>query len=262
MSDPRRPDGYDPNRPQWSQPTEQLGSQYPPVDPAYGATTATPGTSPGHAANPTHPELPPYWTQTQYQPPPPPPDEPPPGPPKSPRWLWVLAGGAVTLVVGLVIALVIANGSTRDDTAVAPLPPMPEPSTTVPLPTTTRTTAPTPTTTTSPGRRRRPPRRRRLDHRRPPPTRPPPRPSSTTSPVRAARSASPTSTPAGCCRWSSTSSCRGAREVSPVPVDGQGGQRDRDQRGPRSQLQYQPQRHSDAVQRSGTGLTICSSVGN
>lgn len=146
MSDPRRPDAYDPNRPQWSQPTEQLGSQYPPVDPAYGSYYSYPGYPPATAANPTQP-LPPYWTQTQYQPPPPPPEEPPPGPPKSPRWLWVLAGGAVTLVVGLVIALVIANGSTRDDTAVAPLPPMPETTTSVPLPTTTRTTAPTPTTT-------------------------------------------------------------------------------------------------------------------
>ena len=152
MSDPRRPEGYDPNRPQWSQPTEQLGSQYPPVDPAYGSPYSYPGYVP--SAPPPGPEptqqLPPYWTQTQYQPPPPPPSEPPPGPPKSPRWLWVLAGAAVMLVVGLVIALVIANGSARDDTAVAPLPPMPEPSTTVPLPTTTRTTAPRTTTTTSP----------------------------------------------------------------------------------------------------------------
>jgi hypothetical protein len=152
MSDPRRPEGYDPNRPQWSQPTEQLGSQYPPVDPAYGSPYSYPGyvpSGPPPGPEPTQ-QLPPYWTQTQYQPPPPPPSEPPPGPPKSPRWLWVLAGVAVMLVVGLVIALVIANGSARDETAVAPLPPMPETSTTAPLPTTTRTTAPTPTTTTSP----------------------------------------------------------------------------------------------------------------
>ena len=104
MSDPRRPEGSDPNRPQWSQPTEQMGSPYPPVDPAYGATYSYPGYVP--SAPPLGPEptqqLPPYWTQTQYQPPPPPPDEPPPGPPKSPRWLWVLAGAAVLLVVGLV----------------------------------------------------------------------------------------------------------------------------------------------------------------
>ena len=149
MSDPRRPEGYDPNRPLWSQPTEQLGSQYPSVDPAYGSPYGYPGYVP--SAPPPGPEptqqLPAYWTQTQYQPPPPPPSQPPPGPPKSPRWLWVLAGVAVMLVVGLVIALVIANGSARDDTAVAPLPPMPEPSTTVQVPTTTRTTAPRPTTT-------------------------------------------------------------------------------------------------------------------
>ncbi len=168
MSDQRRPDGYDPNSPYRSppggQPTEQMGASYPPVDPAYGGYYTYPGYGP--PTQPPGPDptqiLPPYWTQTQYPPPPPPPGtgQPPPGPPKSPRWLWLVAGAAVMLVIGLVIALVIASGSTRDDTAVAPLPPMPEPTTTIPLPTTTRpttrmpsptpTTRPAPTTTTSP----------------------------------------------------------------------------------------------------------------
>jgi len=142
MSDPRRPDGYDPNRPYWSQPTEQ----FPPADPAYGGYYSYPSYVP--PASDTTRELPAYWTQTQYQPPQPAPPEPPAEPPNSPRWLWLLAGAAVTLVIGLVVALVIANGSNRDDTAVAPLPPMPEPTTTLPIPTlTTRTAAPRPTRT-------------------------------------------------------------------------------------------------------------------
>ncbi len=163
MSDPHRPGGWDrhqdpyqdPNQPQWSPPTEQMRPAYPPVDPAYGGYYGYPGYPPpqrGPETNDTQ-ILPPYWTQTQYPPPPPPPppDEPPPGPPKSPRWLWLAAGGAVALVIGLVIALVVVYGSTRDDTAIPPLPPMPEPTTTAPPPTTTpRTTAPTPTTTTEP----------------------------------------------------------------------------------------------------------------
>lgn len=165
MSDPHRPGGYDPNQQQWSQPTEQMGAVYP-VDPAYASPYTYPAVQPGYLPqNPPGPPdqtgmlppdqtqvLPPYWTQTQYPPPPPPPPtEPPPGPPKSPRWLWLAAGGAILLVIALVIALVLIYGSTRDDTALAPLPPMPEATTTVPLPTTppttTRTTRPTPTTT-------------------------------------------------------------------------------------------------------------------
>ncbi len=158
MSDPRRPGGYDPyqdpNQSQWSQPTEQMNPAYPPADPAYGGYYGYPGYQPPSQPGPETSDtqiLPPYWTQTQYPPPPPPPPpaEPPPGPPKSPRWLWLAAGGAIALVVSLVVALVVAYGSARDDTAIAPLPPMPEPSTTAPLPTTTRTTTPTPTPTTT-----------------------------------------------------------------------------------------------------------------
>ena len=46
--------------------------------------------------------------------------------PKSPRWLWIVAGAAVLLVVALVIALVLANDAIKTQTAVPPLPAMPE----------------------------------------------------------------------------------------------------------------------------------------
>jgi hypothetical protein len=147
MSDQRRPDGTDPNAPRWSQPTQQFGQ----TDPAYSGQYTYPAYVPSSAPNPTE-QLQPYWTQTnQYQQPGrqpgSQPGEPPPGPPKSPRWLWIVAGLAVLLVVGLVIALVIANGSSKQDTVVAPLPPLPEPSSTA-APSTTRT--PTTTATTAP----------------------------------------------------------------------------------------------------------------
>ena len=153
MSDPRRPDGYDPNQPGWSPPTEPLGDrsrQY--SDPAYASQYTYPAYTPPSAPDATR-QLPPYWTQTQYHQSGAGPAEPPPEPPKSPRWLWLLAGAAVLLVIGLVVALVIANGSSKQDTVVAPLPPMPEPSSTAaPMaPTTTpRTPTRTPTTTLSP----------------------------------------------------------------------------------------------------------------
>lgn len=145
MSDPRRPAGYDPNGPHWAQPTEPPADYYPGVDPAYGNYYSYPSYIPPTTTRPTEP-LPPYWTQTQYPPPVPRPAEPP--PPKSPRWLWLAAGAAVVFVICLVLALMIANGSSREDTLVAPLPPMPQPSPQVPLPTieipTWTPTAPTP----------------------------------------------------------------------------------------------------------------------
>lgn len=164
MSDPRRHQRYGPPLPGLG-PTGQQGSQNPPpIDPAYADQAPygpsyggqVPQWGPGpYEANPTQ-QVPPYWQQDQL---PPndvpgggPPSEPPPGP-KSPRWLWVAAGAAVLLVVSLVIALVIANGSGQEQTVVAPLPAMPGPSST-PSTTTTRTTpptsaAPTPSTTSS-----------------------------------------------------------------------------------------------------------------
>jgi hypothetical protein len=76
-------------------------------------------------------------------------------------WLWLIAGAAVLTVVGLVIALVIANSS-RQQTVVAPVPSLPEPSSTTPtttsrapsipvLPLPTLSTAPPTTDTTVPG---------------------------------------------------------------------------------------------------------------
>jgi hypothetical protein len=48
--------------------------------------------------------------------------------------LWVAAGVAVLLVVGLVIALILTNNATKTQTAVPPLPAMPGSSSVVPTP--------------------------------------------------------------------------------------------------------------------------------
>lgn len=138
--------------PRWgppSEPTGPYGYPYPPYsDPAYAGNSpygpTYPPSVPPTGPAPTQP-LPPYWTQTYGQVPPGvPPEEPPPEPPKTPRWLWVAAGVAVVVVVGLVGALIIANTSTRRQTVVAPAPTMPEPTTT------TRTTKPTITRSPTP----------------------------------------------------------------------------------------------------------------
>ncbi|MDZ7883146.1 MAG: MmpS family transport accessory protein [Mycobacterium sp.] len=93
-----------------------------------------------------------------YGGPPPPPGAPPPEPPGTPRWLWIVAAVAVVTVIGLVIALVIVNSS-QQQTVVAPVPTLSEPSIAEPTlstapPTTTRrpttTSRPAPTTTTTP----------------------------------------------------------------------------------------------------------------
>ncbi|MGE2713470.1 MmpS family transport accessory protein [Mycolicibacterium litorale] len=147
-------------------PTQPLGNSYQgPPDPAYANQTPYgPAYQPPAAPNPTE-RLPYYqygqygydpYATGQYGPgyPPGGPQEPPPEGPKSPMWLWVLAGAVVLLVVALVIALVITNSS-RQQTVVAPAPSMPEPTaTTTPRPTTpTRTPTPVvplPTTPSSP----------------------------------------------------------------------------------------------------------------
>ena len=93
-----------------------------------------------------------------YGGPPPPPGPPPPEPPGTPRWLWIVAAIAVITVIGLVIALVIVNSS-QQQTVVAPVPTLSEPSGAEPTlsstpPTTTRrpttTSRPAPTTTAAP----------------------------------------------------------------------------------------------------------------
>ncbi|HME79339.1 MAG TPA: MmpS family transport accessory protein [Mycobacterium sp.] len=149
-------------------PTDPYGNPYPAYsDPAYAGNSPYGPYGPDGAAPPpsgpapTEP-LPPYWTQAYGQiPPGPPPAEPPPEPPKTPRWLWIAAGLVVLVVVGLVAALVITNTSSSRQTVVAPIPAMPEPSTTTTPPTTTASptpmfplplpTLPTPTESTAPG---------------------------------------------------------------------------------------------------------------
>lgn len=134
MNDSPRRDG--------SPPTEPLGNPYPAyTDPAYaGQSPYGPTYSAPAVPSPTQP-LSPYtqYNYGQYQPPGGPPEQPPPPePPRSPRWLWLAAGLAGLLVVGLVVALVVVNSSTQE-TVVAPLPSMPEPSFTSPTPTPTTT---------------------------------------------------------------------------------------------------------------------------
>jgi hypothetical protein len=150
MNDPRRPERISPPLP-GSAPGGQPGSSYaPPADPAY-ADQAGPyaptygGYSPQWASslNDTK-QLPGYWQQ-QLPPsgelPPEGVAPPSPGGPRSPRWLWLGAGAAVLLVVALVLALVLADHAIKTQTAVPPLPAMPEPST---------KPSPTPSTRTSP----------------------------------------------------------------------------------------------------------------
>ncbi|CAM4250405.1 hypothetical protein MB901379_03422 [Mycobacterium basiliense] len=168
MTDPRRPQRYGPPQ-QGSGPTWPQGPvNAPPNDPAYADQAPYSPYSPtysGHIPqwaqgpyeqNPTQQLPPQYWQQDQ-----PGPDDvlrdgsASPDRPKTPRWLWVAAGTAVVLVIGLVIALVIANISVRNQTALEPLPPMPGPSSTF-LPPTTRSSpspsaTPAPTTTSDSG---------------------------------------------------------------------------------------------------------------
>lgn len=133
MTNPPRPDGS-------PDPTKAFVYDYPPYpDPAYADSPYGSGYNPPTQA--TTP-LPPYWTQTTGQPPPHQPQDFPPldEPPGSPKWLWVAAGFALLLVIGLVVALVIVGTSSQEEKAVAPMPSFTEPSTTRTPSTTTRTT--------------------------------------------------------------------------------------------------------------------------
>lgn len=128
MSDRRHPEHYGSTR-EWAEQTQRLQQpRRPYADPAYSGQPSYPPpyrSGPGYdpnAANPTD-KLPHYWTQGQ------PsghgPHEPEPDKPKAPKWLWIAAGAAVLLVVALVIALVLADGTARKQTAVPALPSTP-----------------------------------------------------------------------------------------------------------------------------------------
>jgi Mycobacterium membrane protein len=134
-----------------NEPTQPLGPPYPGYsDPAYaGQTPYGPGYYTPAGPNPTQ-QLPEYgqygydpYATDQYGAYPP---GPPAGGPRSPRWLWVAAIVVALVVIGLVIALVITN-SANQQTFVAPLTPLSEPSTAT---TTTRTPTTTSRTSTAP----------------------------------------------------------------------------------------------------------------
>jgi Mycobacterium membrane protein len=146
MRDPRRPE-QTPTARQGTDQTQQSRQSHPQyTDPAYsGQSFYPPGSYPGYSPNSNATDatdkLPQYWLHGQ-----PPPDQPPADPasgrPKAPRWLWIVAAAALLLVVALVIALVLANGTARNQTAIPPLPAMPNPSS-------TPSTAPPPSASTS-----------------------------------------------------------------------------------------------------------------
>lgn len=116
----------------------------PQADPAYaGQVPMYPADYPPQVPNPTA-QLPrQHWDPVQPPPVGPTGDGSPPEPPRFPAWLWLVAGAAVLLVVGMVIALVIANGSQRNSATVPPVTPLPT-APSVPIPTRTPTTTPTP----------------------------------------------------------------------------------------------------------------------
>lgn len=156
MSDPQQPGESDPTQ-RRSYSTEPPVYPYPEYTyPAYAGQQLpyTPGWAPPGEPNPAAQTTQQYWQQGQPPPSQPPPAEtPPPGPPKSPRWLWILAAATVIAVVSLVIALMYGNTATRDRTAVPPLTTLPAPTSSPRVPTTTRspsTSTPPPTTGTSP----------------------------------------------------------------------------------------------------------------
>jgi Mycobacterium membrane protein len=128
---------------------EPFGNSYPGyTDPAYASQAPYGPTYQAPATPAPTEQLPAYspygydpYATGQYGPGGGPPQPPEPDGPKAPRWLWIVAGVAVLTVIGLVIALVIVNSS-KQETVVAPLPSLTEPSSTRPTPTTTRPTIP------------------------------------------------------------------------------------------------------------------------
>lgn len=124
--------GSGPQGPRYSAPADPAYADQTPYAPTYGGPMSS-WAPHANAVNPTQ-QLPAYWQHDvppsgpQQQPPPPP------GGPKPPRWLWIVTIAAVLLVVALVIALVLVNNAIKTQTAVPPLPAMPEPSSQPPSP--------------------------------------------------------------------------------------------------------------------------------
>lgn len=127
-------------------PTQQFGAYPAYADPAYASQTYGPTYQPPVPAPTERLPVPPYGYdpyqnpypgqyQGWYGESPPGDDQQPPGP-RVPRWLWLVAGLALLLVVGLVIALVITNSS-RQETVFAPAPSATEPRLPAPPPSTT-----------------------------------------------------------------------------------------------------------------------------
>lgn len=154
MNSPRDPQNPGPpsrgSASTWSQEVVDYPAYADDMPYAYGGGNSpwAPGAYP---PNPTQQLPPQYWQQDEPRADAEPEGPPPPG---TPRWLWIVAGTAVLLVVGLAIALVVTNGSDTQQTAIEPLPPMTGPTTTVAPPTTRSTPPPTTrrprTTTTEP----------------------------------------------------------------------------------------------------------------
>jgi hypothetical protein len=150
MSDRRRP-GHDRPAQERTEQTQRLSQQYrTDTAPAHnGQPSYYPaGSYDPDSANPTG-TLPQYWLQGQ--PPPNQARQPEPEKPRAPRWLWVAAAAAVLLVTALVIALVVADGSARRQTAVPALPSSQRPVPVVPRSPSHTAQAPAPATT-EPGR--------------------------------------------------------------------------------------------------------------
>jgi hypothetical protein len=134
MTDSPRRDGPEPREPIHPGYTDPAYASQAPYGPTYPAPPAPTEQLPAYSAYGYDP-----YATGQYGPQYPPGEPPPPEGPKSPRWLWLVAAIAVLTVIGLVIALVIVNSS-RQQTVVAPLPSLSEPSTTRSAPTTTSRT--------------------------------------------------------------------------------------------------------------------------
>jgi MmpS family membrane protein len=136
MNDPRRSEWVNP--PRYPPPVDPAYAEQAPYAASYGGQI--PQWAPGfNQTNPTT-QLPPYWQHDLAPPVELPPDDPTLQPPpgrKSSRGLLIGAGLAL-LVVALVMALVLANNAIKTQTAVPPLPAMPESSPSTPAPTSTR----------------------------------------------------------------------------------------------------------------------------